>query len=363
MRSPFFALALTLSAAPAALAQLSTDPQQYRETNLVADSTATAAATVIDPNLLGGWGLAESSSGPWWVSDNGSGLSTLYNGAGARQNLVVTVPSANPQQTPTGTPTGVVFNAYTNDFVLPDTRPATFLFATLDGLISGWNGAVPNNTAQVVVNQAGTSSFTGLAVARATVNGKTDRYLYATDFQARRVDVFDSRFQRAATIENAIAALGLPAGFSPFGIQNIGGNLFLTVAPSDNSTGPGRGGVAVITPEGSLIGLLQGGQYLNAPWGIALAPGNFGNYSHDLLVGNNGDGKINVFNPQTGAYIATLQDSTNTPISINGLWGLSFGNDTAAGGPASTLYFAAAPGTGGLFGSITPIANNNGNNN
>ncbi len=362
MRPIQLSAALALAAGSTAFAQTAAPQQQYAVTDLVADSTATAKAAVIDPNLIGGWGLSESSAGPWWLSDNGSGLSTLYNGAGARQSLVVTVPSADPKQTPLGTPTGVVFNAIPSNFVLPDGKAGNFFFATLDGTISGWNSGVPASTAQIVASKPG-ASFTGLAEANATVGGKTGAYLYATDFANRTVSVYDSSFKEAAGIEAALAALALPPGSAPFGIQNVGGNLWVTLAPADGSTGPGLGAVALISPEGKFFGLLQGGRYLNAPWGIALAPGNFGDYSHDLLVGNNGDGKINVFNPQTGAYIATLADATGAPIVIDGLWGLSFGNDTTNGGPATTLYFAAAPGNGGLFGSIKPVANLNGSNN
>lgn len=366
MRLQHYATALTLSLASIpfiALGQTGVTTQQYKQTDLVADSTATAAdATTIDPNLVGGWGISESSGGPWWVSDNGSGLSTLYNGVGARQSLVVTVPTADPNVSKTGTPTGVVFNSNPANFVLPDGRAATFIFATLDGLIAGWNSAVPNNTAQIAANRAATSSYTGLAVAGARVNGTVGTYLYAADFKTGAINVFNNRFKRAVVLEKAIAAIVVPSGYAPFGIQNIGGNLYVTLARADNSTGPGQGIVAAITPEGKLLGSLEGGEYLNAPWGITLAPGNFGNFSHSLLVGNNGDGKINAFNPLTGRFIATLVDATNAPISINGLWGLSFGNDTANGGPATTLYFAAAPGTGGLFGSLTPIQNANGSN-
>ncbi len=341
--------------------------QQFKQTNLVADSTATAVnATTIDPNLAGAWGLSRSSAGPWWVTEgdnNVGGLSTLYNGTGVRQSLVVTIPSANPQQTPKGSPTGTVFNANAADFVLPDGKAASFLFATLDGLIVGWNGTVPNNVAQVVANRSTTSVFTGLAVASATVNGTTGTYLYAADVKSAKISVFDSSFHQATAIESAIASLGVPYGMSPFNVQNVGGNLYVTLSRTDGSTGPGQGFVAVVSPEGKLLGSLESGAFLNAPWGIAVAPSDFGQYSHDLLVGNNGDGKINVFNPITGRYIATLVDATNTPIAIDGLWALSFGNDTANGGPATSLYFAAAPGSGGLFGTLTPVQNTFGSNN
>ncbi len=368
MRVRLFTLAsLTFAFSAAALSQTSLPQQQYKQTNLVADSTATAAATTIDPNLSGGWGISQSSGGPWWVSDNNNGLSTLYNGAGVTQGLVVTIPPADPTKTPTGSPTGMVFNA-TPGFVLPDGKPASFLFPTLDGLIVGWNGGVPNNVAQIAVNQGGKSSFDGIAVAPATINGVTSTYLYAADFESAYVDVFDTNFKHVPAVENAINSIPKPPNFAPFNVQNIGGNLYVTLALQDSTkvnqvTGPGLGIVASITPEGKPIGITQTGPFLNAPWGVAVAPGNFGQYSHDLLVGNNGDGRISVFNPVTGAFIDQLRDSTGQPLTIDGLWGLSVGNGTVNGGSATSLFFAAAPGTGGLFGMLTPIQNTNGSNN
>ncbi len=364
---PFPIASLALALSTAALSQTSIPQQQYLQSNLVADSTATAAATTIDPNLSGGWGISESSTGPWWVSDNNNGLSTLYNGVGAIQGLVVKIPPADPTKTPTGSPTGIVFNA-TAGFVLPDGKPASFLFATLDGLIVGWNGSVPGGIAQIAVNQTGVSSFDGLAVAPATVNGVTSTYLYAADFEQAVVDVYDANFHHVSALESKINSIPKPPGFAPFNIQNIGGNLYVTLALQDSTkvnqvTGPGLGLVASVTPEGALIGIAQTGSFLNSPWGVAVAPGNFGQYSHDLLVGNNGDGTISVFNPVTGTFIDQLRDSTGQPISINGLWGLSVGNGTTSGGSATSVFFAAAPGNGGLFGTLTPIQNTNGSNN
>ncbi len=338
--------------------------QQYKQTNLVTSSTAAAEAPTVDPNIAGAWGLSESSTGPWWVADTETGLSTLYNGAGAIVPLVVTVPSANPSRSKTGTPTGVVFNANPSNFILSNGKAATFIFDTLDGAIAGWNGTVPKETSQIVVDRSKTSVYTGLGIAEAKVNGVTGTYLYAADARGGKVDVFDSKFKRATGIEEAIAKIARPSGYSPFNVQNVGGNLYVTLSRADQSTGPGQGYVAAITPEGKLLGVLQNGPFLNAPWGIAVAPGNFGKYSHDLLVGNNGDGQINAFNPITGQWIATLVDGNNKPIAIAGLWGMSFGNDTVNGGPATSLYYAAdLDGKGGVYGAITPVQNTNGSNN
>lgn len=363
----FASMAATLAIASTALCQQPVSPQ-YLQTNLVADSTATATAKTIDPNLSGAWGLSESSTGPWWLSDNNNGLSTLYNGLGATQGLVVTVPTANPDKSKTGTPTGILFNASSSSFLLSDGKAASFLFATLDGLIVGWNGGVSSNTGEIAINQSSTSSFTGIAVAPATIDGVTSTYLYAADFLSATVDVFDTSFHHVPQLESAFAAIPLPAGYAPFNIQNIGGNLYVTLALQNQAknnqvTGPGLGYIAAVSPEGIYIGVAASGLNLNAPWGVAVAPGNFGQYSHDLLVGNNGDGTIAVFNPVNGGFIAKLKDANNNVISINGLWGLAFGSDSANGGPATTLYFAAAPGTGGLFGTLTPLQNTFGSDN
>ena len=351
---------LTLAFSASALSQT---PQQYTQTNLVSSAAGKNAVTV-DPQLNGVWGISVSSSGPWWVADTATGLSTLYNGAGAKEGLVVKVPSADPSTNKPGLPTGIVFNASASDFILPDGKAASFIFDTIDGTIAGWNGSVANNTAETVVNQGPTSVFTGLAVAQATVNGVTAPYLYAADNGAGKLSVFDTHFQHATTIEDAIASIGKIAGFSPFGVQNLGGTIYVALDRADGTLGAGQGAVVAITPEGKLVGFLQDTATLNAPWGIAEAPGNFGQYSHDLLVGNNGDGKINVFNPQTGKFIATLVDAKNNPIVIPGLWGLSFGNDTVNGGLATSLFFAAdLNGAGGLFGTLTPVQNTFGSDN
>ncbi len=205
--------------------------------------------------------------------------------------------------------------------MLPDGKAASFLFATLDGLIAGWNGTVPNNVAQIVANRSTTSVFTGLAIASATVNGVTGTYLYAADVKSAKISVFDSSFHRATAIESAIGSLGVPYGMSPFNIQNIGGNLYVTLTRTDGSTGPGQGLVAAISPEGKLLGSLESGPFLNAPWGIAIAPSDFGQYSHDLLVGNNGDGKINVFKPDYGTLYSHPCGCNQYPHSYRRLMG------------------------------------------
>ncbi len=364
--------ALTFSAAAftaVGLGQTNEPAQQYTATNLVSSATAVGAAATIDPNLQGAWGIAQSATGPWWVNDFNNGLSTLYTGAGATQSLVVKIPPADPTKSKSGTPTGIVFNGSSTEFVLPDGRPAAFLFATVDGLIAGWNPGVSNSTAEVAVNQSSGSAFLGLTLAQATVGGRTANYLYATDFKARAIDVFDANFNHVPAIESAIAGIGIPAGYAPFGIQNIGGNIYVTAAKlnaagNNQQNGPGFGIVAVITPEGQLVSVLETGSFLNAPWGVALAPADFGLYSHDLLVSNNGSGTIDVFNPVTGRFITELKDAANAAIQINGIWGIAFGSGAAASGSATSLFYAAQPSTGGgLFGAITPVQNTFGSDN
>lgn len=372
MQTHFRRLITLALAATSASAWSQTAPatQQYLQTNLVADSTAIApTAKTIDPNLQGGWGISQSPAGPWWISDFNNGLSTLYTGAGVTEGLVVIIPSADPSKSKTGTPTGMVFNESATDFVLSDGKAASFLFATVDGLIAGWNSSVSASTAEIAVNQNSTSEFLGLAVAQAKVDGVEQTLLYATDLKGRAVDVFNAQFQHVTSIEQAIANIGLPAGFAPYGITNLGGTLYVTIvktnaAGTDQQDSPNNGLVAAITPEGKLISTLETGNFLESPWAVALAPSDFGQYSHDLLVSNNGSGVIDVFNPATGKFLGKLRDGNSNVIKINGIWGIAFGSGTISGGPSTSLYFAAQPSTGGgLFGTLTPVQNTFGSDN
>ena len=362
--------ATTISASAWSQSASATAPQQYLQTDLIADSTATApTATTIDPNLQGGWGISRSSTGSWWVADFNDGLSTLYTGVGVTEGLVVTIPPADASKSKTGKPTGMVFNADATNFLLSNGKSADFLFATADGLITGWNPSVSANTAEIAVNQTSTSEFFGLAVAQAKIEGVDQTLLYATDLKGRAVDVFNAQFQHVTSVEEAIAKIGLPVGFAPYGITNLGGTLYVTIVKTnatgtDQANGNASGLVAAITPEGKLIGTLETGDFLNAPWAVALAPSDFGQYSHDLLVSNNGNGVIDVFSPTTGKFLGKLKDGNNNVIKINGIWGIAFGSGTAGGGPSTSLYFAAQPSTGGgLFGTLTPVQNTFGSDN
>jgi uncharacterized protein (TIGR03118 family) len=328
--------------------------QHYKQTNLVSDADPATS------NLVNPWGMSRSSGSPWWVSDNGTGVSTLYDGTGAPHSLVVTILPADPATTPTGTPTGQVFNG-TSDFQVAAGLPAHFIFVTEDGTVAGWNSG---NTAATKVNTHSASVFKGVALATATTaSGGTANFLYVADFRKGRVNVYSASFQPVHLGEDAFRDEDLPTGFAPFNVQNIGGNLYVAFAKQDDQkhdevAGAGMGYVDVFSPSGRLLHQLQHGDWFNAPWGMAQAPSDFGANSHDILVGQFGSGQILVFDPVTGRFKGPLYDATNTPIAIDGLWGIAFGGPTTSG-PSNALFFTAGPESEshGLFGTITAIEN------
>ena len=339
--------------------------QHYKETDLVADQSGTAA-TLTDPNLVNPWGLSRSSGSPWWVSDNGTGLSTLYDGTGAAKALVVTIPTGDPNVSTTGTPTGTLFNGSTG-FQIAANKPALFLFVTEDGTISGWNPGVNPTNAVIMVNTKSASVFKGAAFASITTQAGTSTYLYAADFRKGRVQIYDSSFKHVSGGEDAFRDESLPDGFAPFNIQNIGGDLYVAFAKQDSAKhdevdGAGLGYLDVFTPSGHLVRRFEHGAWLNGPWAMAMASSDFGVYSHNLLVGQFGSGNIAVYDAATGRFQDMLRDASNNPIAIEGLWALSFGSGGGSG-PATSLYFSA--GTGGeqhgTFGTITPVENTLGN--
>ena len=311
------------------------------------------------------WGLAASSKSPWWINDNHSGLSTLYNGAGAKQSLVVTVPP--PAGSPAGTtssPTGMVFNGNTSEFVVSQggkSGASAFIFATEDGTISGWNPTVNTTNAILTVDNSGSGAiYKGLATGS---SGGQD-YIYATDFHNGKVDVFDATFTPHTFSSKQFTDKGIPRGFAPFGIQNINGMIFVTYAKQDadkhdDAAGRGRGFVDVFDTSGKLLQRVASQGTLNSPWGIALAPSNFGRNSNELLVGNFGDGRINAFKfPQGRSHkfvsAGQLMNVRGKPVTISGLWALAFGNGANAG-PTNTLFFTAGTNheADGLFGTLT----------
>jgi len=329
------ALALFAAAIPGSLWA----SNAYIVRNLVSDIPDLGDYT--DPHLIGAWGISESGSSPFWISDAGSGFSTLYSSSGSVIPLVVTIPpSKSTGTTGTGTPTGTVYNA-TTGFTIATGDAAAFIFDTLDGTISGWNHTVNASEAQVMVDNSATGAvYTGLAIG---TNG-SNTYLYAANISAGTIDVFDSTYS-PVTLPNAFQDANLPAGYVPFNIQNLGGNLYVAYALQNTSKtfiapDAGNGYVDVYSTAGTFMSRLVSGGQLNAPWGLAIAPANFGDYANDLLVGNFGDGAVNAFNPTTGAYIATLNNVDGTPIVIPNLWALQAGNG-GSGGDANAVYFTA----------------------
>jgi uncharacterized protein (TIGR03118 family) len=354
------AIALAVVSSAAGYAQ-----QHYLQTNLVADTPGIAPVT--DPNLVNPWGLARSSGSPWWAGDNGPGLATLYDGTGKIQSLVVTIPSGDPSSSPTGTPTGTIFNGGT-DFQIAKNQPATFLFVTEDGTISGWNRNVNPTKAVIKVNTKSASVYKGATIATVNLPVFGARsFLYVADFRKGHLQIFDSSFRHLPTVEELFDDDRMPAGFAPFNVQNIGGNIFVSYAQQDADKkdevdGAGLGYVDVFSPTGRLLLRLQHGPWFNAPWGMTQAPSDFGAFSHNILIGQFGSGEILVFNPVTGQFKGRLRDAKNQPITIDGLWSLQFGNGTGAG-PATALFFTAGTNheQDGLFGNITAVENVQGN--
>jgi uncharacterized protein (TIGR03118 family) len=332
--------------------------QHYNRTDLTADVSATSPNQVLtDANLVNAWGLTRSSTSPWWVADNGTGVSTLYNGIGAPQPLVVTIPLP-PGASGNAAPTGTVFN-YTSTFNVADGKKAIFLFATEDGTISGWNPAADPTHAIIKVKLPKTAIYKGLAIADASDGSR----LYATNFKSGKVEVYNGNFYPVHTQEWAFRDPRLKKDFVPFNIQNIGGNLLVTFASrtkgsTDEDHGPGLGAAAIFDPEGRLLLRLEYGNWFNAPWGVAATPADFGAFSHRILIGNFGDGNIHAFNAVTGKHEGALLDAAGNRLLIDGLWALQFGNDANAGS-AQKLFFTAGPGdeNHGLLGNITPVAN------
>jgi len=344
------AFALLLAAAPV----LANDVFQRHV--LVSDGYVQAGHT--DPNLVNGWGVAFNPFGFAWVAAADGTVSTLYDGAGNVQSLVVQIPQPNA---PTGgNPTGIVFNGSTGFVVTQGalSGPSRFIFATEQGVIAAWSPEVDLTHAIRMVDYSSRhSSYKGLALSA----GGRGQLLYAADFFHGCVDVFDSTFRRVGLHSGAFTDPNLPRGYAPFNVQAIGGDIYVTYAKQqpggdEEEHGPGLGFVDVYTPTGYLIRRVASGGALNAPWGVALAPANFGEFSNKLLVGNFGDGYINVFDPTSGNRLGALRDRSGRRIWIDGLWGIAFGNGLAQQ-PVDTLFFAAGPKeeSHGLYGRIDRV--------
>jgi uncharacterized protein (TIGR03118 family) len=327
----------------------------YQQRNLVSDGFVPADNK--DPNLVNAWGVAFNPFGPVWVADNGTGLSTLYNGDGKPQPLVVQIP-APAGSGGNGTPTGTVFNG-SNDFVVSNgtaSGPSRFIFATEDGVIAGWSPAVDMTHAIRAVDNSSTTGAIYKAIALSA--GGNGNLLYAADFHNNKIDVFDRDFKLVSLPGDAFSDPNLPAGFAPFGLQAIHGDLYVSYAKQDadkhdDVKGKGLGFVNVFDPNGHLIRRLVSQGALNAPWGMVLAPAGFGKFANRLLVGNFGDGMINAYDLATGRFIGRLKQADRRPVAIDGLWGIAFGNGFA-NQPVNTLFFAAGPAdeSHGLYGRI-----------
>jgi uncharacterized protein (TIGR03118 family) len=298
-------------------------------------SDQAGAADNHDANLVNAWGLAAGPATPWWVADNGSNLSTLYNAAGKPLPLVVGV---------AGAPTGTVFNGTAGAFPVNGTA-AAFIFDTEDGTILGWNGG----TSAVQEAAAPGAVFKGLAIA--------GQRIYATDFHNGAVDVFDSAWKPVA--HAGFVDRSLPRHYAPFGIQAIGNRIFVTYAKQqpgsdDEAHGQGLGLVDEYDLSGHLRAHVARHGRLNAPWGLAMAPAGFGRFSGDLLVGNFGDGRITAYRDRHGRFTPAGQLRS---VKIDGLWALQFGLGAAINGPKDTLFFTAGPDdeNHGLFGTINAM--------
>jgi uncharacterized protein (TIGR03118 family) len=337
--------------------------QQYTRTDLVSSipGVGTNPANPIDAQLINAWGLTRSAASTWWVADNGTGLSTLYNGVGTKQGLVVTIPA--PQGVnPPSTPTGIVANG-TTDFALPGSTAAKFIFVTEQGVIAAWNGGA---TAVIVKDNSKFGAiYKGCTIAES--NGK--HFLYVANFHSGEIEVYDATFTRMKLDRRAFFqddddfAFERRRSFAPFNVQAIGTNLFVSYAKQDAQrkdevAGAGLGFVDVFDPAGHLLARLQSGPWFNAPWGMALAPGEFGEFSHSLLVGMFGSGQIAAFNPVNGRFIGLMKKSDNSILSIDGLWALGFGAGNTNSGPYNTLFFTAGPNdeNDGDFGTLVSVA-------
>jgi len=324
--------------------------KDYKQVNLVASTSEEYDAARVDPNLVNAWGIAFSPTGIAWVNATGTGLSFIYDKDGNELRPAVAVPSADGSSP--SPITGIIFNGST-DFKLPNGDPARFIFDGVDGVITGWNSG---NEAVVVVDNSATAAYTGLASA--TV-GSTS-FLYAANFRSGKIDVFDANF--APVTDKPFTDANLPAGYAPFNIQNIDNELYVLYAKvganGRDEAGAGQGYVNVFNADGHLLKRFTSKGQLNAPWGIAKAPAGFlsngdKDYGASILVGNFGDGRINAYTSD-GKFIGQLNDQDG-PITIEGLWAISFVPSTATNIDPNRLYFAAGPDNEehGLYGYIT----------
>ena len=347
----------------------------FTDTALVSNSNAIlATAKTIDANLQNPWGIAVAPGAPFWIADNNSNLSTLYSGVGANETQAITgSPNIGIAIPPSAAgvpanPTGQVFNG-NGGFLIPTSagqESSLFIFDGEGGTIAAWAKDSGATTVTAyddgVANGADHAVYKGLAIG--TVGGAT--FLYATDLHNNKVDVFDTNFSKPAAMQGKFVDPNIPAGFAPFGIQALNGNLYVTFAKQDSAkhdetTGAGLGYVDVFDFSGNLVGQFASAGALNAPWGIAIAPAGFGSLQGDVLIGNFGDGTISIFSPNGTAlanFEGPLMSTAGQPLTFPGLWSLAFGNGDADK-PVTTLFYTAgfADQTDGVFGGITLTSN------
>ena len=365
LRGIFAVFALLLS--PSVFAQ------HYIQTNLVSSipGVGTNPTNPLDAQLINSWGLARSTGSPWWIADNGTGVSTIYNGVGTKQSLVVTIPPPKGQAGPSK-PTGVVFNGTSSDFLLSNGAAAMFIFVTEDGTIAGWNNK-SGTTAELIPSSSKDAVYKGCTIA--VLNGK--HYLYVANFHSGEIEVYDNTFHRVVLKgksfvpddkkngkdENDDSGPGFNGvnNFAPFNVQAIGTNVFVAYAKQDKDKeddvpGAGLGAVIEFDAAGNRLARLQDGNWFNAPWGIAIAPGEFGEFSHSLLIGMFGSGQIAAFNPIDGSFLGLMKGPDDSILTIGGLWALGFGAGNANSGPYNSLFFTAGPNdeNDGLFGTLVP---------
>jgi uncharacterized protein (TIGR03118 family) len=355
--------------------------QHYTQTNLVTDgNTPGVTATHTDGQLLNPWGLTRSTTSPWWVSDNVAGVSTLYDGTGAKQGLVVTIPP--PKDTPVTNPpfvpapTGVINNG-SSDFALSPGTPARFIFCTEDGTISAWAGG---STATLEVDNSKVPNAQNGAVYKGCTSGDVNgtRYLYMANFRSGQIEVYDTNFkqvhlslhqdddERGGRFGDNGNGNGpfqderIPRGFAPHNVQNVGGSLIVAYAKQDaarhDEVKDGGGFVDIFSPSGKLEARLETGSWLQAPWGIVWAPRDFGEFSNRLLIGNFGSGTVAAYDGFNGHFVGLMLNENDKVIVNDGLWSLTFGNGASAG-PYNSLFFTAGidDEMGGLFGTFTAV--------
>jgi len=350
LRSDYSRLLVTMVLFAIVFSAASAVAQRFAQTNIVSDLPN--VAITMDPNLKNAWGIAFGPGNPIWIADNGTGLSTLYDGAGNIIPLVVTIPA--PAADDTSAPTGLVINA-SDDFVVSNgsaSGSSIFIFDTEDGTIVGWSPGVDMTHGIIAVSNDHGAIYKGLAIAK-TSKG---HFLYANDFHNGFVEMYNSKFQLVKTFTDT----SLPSGYAPFGIQNIKGQIFVTFAKQDELkedevAGPELGFVDIFDTDGNLVRRFASRGKLNAPWGLAMAPATFGKFANSILVGNFGDGRINAYEPATGKFLGQLRNSKGDVLVIDGLWAITPGG--GAGTTADDLLFTAGPDheEHGLFGKLNRI--------